>query len=109
MTPKSKVILKIAITFVILFVILDILMVEFNLREIVFKSSLFSEDYRYLSFLVPIGVSILTSGVGYLIAKKKNRNKIKWTLLCFIFSIWGVAVLLFLPSQLSDNSLKPGR
>lgn len=103
MNLKSKVISKIVVTFLILFVILDILMVEFNLREVLFESFMFSEDYRYLTLLIPIGVSVLTSGVGYFMAKKKSRNRKTWALLCFVFNIWGVAALLFLPPELNDN------
>ena len=105
MSPKLKLILKIAITYIILFIILEVLMVKFNLRERIFKSSLFSEDYRYLSFFVPIGISILTSWIGYFIARKNNRNKVKWTLLCFLLNVWGVAILFFLTSQVREKEV----
>jgi hypothetical protein len=59
---KSKVILKAASTFVILFVILDILMIEFNLRDAIFKSVLVSEDYRYLTLLIPMGLFCFDPG-----------------------------------------------
>ncbi len=109
MTLRSKLSLKVGITFLILFICLEILMVKFNLREAIFQSFLFSEQYKYLSFIILIAFSICTSYIGFIVAQKKNRTKSYWALLCFLLNIWGLMVLLFLPSREknSENGVSP--
>lgn len=109
MTLRSKLALKVGITFIIFFICLEILMVKFNLREALFQSFLFSVKYKYLSFIFLMAFSILTSYIGFALARRKHRTKSYWALLCFVLNIWGLIVLLFLPprEQNSENGVSP--
>lgn len=99
MTPRVKVAAKVVVTFVILFVLLNFMMIKLNLRRVVFDSFLFDEEYRHVTILFPVVLSIVTSYIGYVLAQKKNRSRKNWAVLCFFLNIWGLIVLIFLPSQ----------
>jgi hypothetical protein len=42
-------------------------------------------------------VLVVFAFIGYRLSKKKRRNQILWTILCFLFNIWAVLILWFLP------------
>ncbi len=100
--------MKVCLIFIIFFVFIEIIMIKFNVREIVFNSFFFKDDYEYwrLVSLVPIGLSMLTSYTGYVLAKKKNRNGKAWAILCFFINIWGIIILYFVPSQKNEPNIK---
>ena len=103
MTPIHKAIIKTAIVIIGAFVLLSIFVVFFNLDKRIFSSFLFDPDFyqnlnwRYLSLLITIALATVTALLGYKIAKRKNRNAQNWAGLCFLFNIWGVIFLSFLP------------
>lgn len=96
MVFHSKAIGKVAITFVLLFLFLEFLMIELELREVVFHE-MTSGGYRSIAIIVPIGISLLTALGGYWFAKRKNRSQKKWAILCFLLNIWGLIIVFFLP------------
>jgi cytochrome bd-type quinol oxidase subunit 2 len=109
MTTKQKTFAKTAVTFIVLFGFLELMMVNLDLRQVVFDSFLFREGYRYLSFLLLMAFSVLTCYAGYLFAKKKKRDKRLWAILCFFLNIWALIVLLFLPSERKRGEQRRGR
>jgi cytochrome bd-type quinol oxidase subunit 2 len=109
MTSNVKAIVKIVATFAALFIFLNVVMIKLNLREAVFRSFLFKEEYKQLTVLIPVGFSILTSYLGYIVARKKGRRKKHWTFICFFLNIWGLIILFFLPSLSGTHRGKAGR
>jgi hypothetical protein len=97
MTFEKMTVIKIIITFVLLFLLLGVLMVKLELREVVFHSTAF-DNYKATAIIVPIGISIFTALAGYWFAKRKNRSQKKWAVLCFFLNIWGLIILFFLPA-----------
>ena len=103
MTLIRKAILKTALVVISAFVLLSIFVVFFNLDKVIFSSFLFDPEFyqnpnwRYLSLLITIAFAAVTGLLGYKIAKSKNRNARNWAGLCFLFNIWGVVFLSFLP------------
>jgi len=108
MTSNVRAIVKIVASFAALFIFLNVIMINLNLREVVFSSFLFKEKYKQVIILIPVGFSILTSYVGYIVARKKGRRKRHWSVICFFLNIWGLIILLFLPS-LSETHSVAGR
>jgi hypothetical protein len=98
MSSRWKIALKLIGIFVFLFIILHTLMMVTGVREFVFSSTVFSKNYRYLSVILPLGLSIVTAYLGYLLAERKNRDRRAWAAACFFLNIWGLMVLYFLPS-----------
>ena len=115
MTPIHKAIIKTAIVIIGAFVLLSIFVVFFNLDKRIFSSFLFDPDFyqnlswRYLSLLITIALATVTALLGYKIAKRKNRNAQNWAGLCFLFNIWGVIFLSFLPpvEKYERNGVSP--
>ena len=103
MTPFRKAALKTALVFFGAFVFLILLVEIFDFNRIIFNSFLFDRkfyqnpNWRYLQFLLIFGFNGVMGILGYMIAKKKNRNAQNWAGLCFLFSTWGVIFLSFLP------------
>lgn len=54
-------------------------------------------SYRLYNFIAMFFVMIVSALIGRRISKKKKRNQTLWTALCFIFNIWAVIILWFLP------------
>jgi glucan phosphoethanolaminetransferase (alkaline phosphatase superfamily) len=103
MSPYSKALLKTILVGIVMFIIMNILMIQFNLRTAVFNSVLFDFDhpnYRLvqiasLAFTIVFGA--LCAYLGWLLSGRKNRNKGQWAVLCFLLNIWGLIFLIFLP------------
>jgi cytochrome bd-type quinol oxidase subunit 2 len=104
MTSIRKATLKTAVVFISAFVLLVILVEFFNLQKIVSELFLFDPVYymnpnwRYLSSAVVVAFGSVTGIFGYVMAKRKKRNAPNWAGLCFVFNIWGLIFLSFLPS-----------
>lgn len=98
MSPNFRLAAKVLITFLILFIFLEILMKKFNLRNVVSNPSLYT-DYKGIGLSLTFFLSLITSYIGFLFAKKKNRDRKTWIVLCFFLNIWGVIILLFLPKK----------
>ena len=105
MTPIRKAALKTATVFVGAFVLLIALAEVLGLNHLIFGSVLFNPEFYaspgwlYLSSRITPASATLTGILGYVIAKRKNRNAHNWAGLCFFFNIWGVISLSFLPSS----------
>ena len=99
MSNKNKIILKFFLVFGVIFLILEIFMTKLGFRERVFTSALFKGEEFYYAILVSILVCLASSFFGYLLAKKKGRDPIKWTLFCFFANIWGIIILSFLETR----------
>jgi hypothetical protein len=103
MRPTHTAALKTLLVILSIAVLLDILIQVFELDKIVFESFLFDPAFYgnpkwiFLAFLIVIGSDGVTGMLGYMLAKKKNRNVQYWTGLCFMLNIWGVIFLSFLP------------
>lgn len=104
-----------ALIFVLLFIVLGFATFKFGLGHFVAKTYESVKDKNYfhelqlLSIFIGGLVAISCSIVGYYIAKKRRRNRIIWTILCFFFNFWAFIILLFLPaSTIIDNKDKEG-
>jgi hypothetical protein len=97
MSSRGKIARKLIGIFICLFIVLNILMTVSSFREGLFSSKLFSQDYRYISLIVPLGLSIITSYWGLRLAERKNRNRKIWAVACFFLNIWGIIILYLLP------------
>lgn len=88
MTPIRKAALKTAIVFVSAFVLVTGWVELFNLNHVLFEPFLFkpefyeSPDWLYLPSLIILASANLIAILGYLIAKRKNRNACNWAGLC---------------------------
>ena len=83
---------------------------KFGLGNIVYN--LFSDSQsvhiRRFQLLNLFGIGLfmtLSSVFGFFLSKRKNRNRLKWSVLCFFFNLWALLVLWFLPA--SNNDGKP--
>ena len=61
------------------------------------KSDGITTDPQIINLLVMILLISLSGLMGYHLSKKKGKNKLKWVALCFLFNIWALIVLWFLP------------
>lgn len=104
MRIELKIFLKILIILIIAFIFMNILVQIFGFPHFLFKPSTF-EYLKYMTILTIMPISILTSYLGYKLAKDKNRDGSKWAVLCFIFNIWGLIYLYFI-SVLSKSNRK---
>jgi len=96
MRVEIKIFFKILIIFVIGFIFLNILVELFGFPHFLFKLPTFAY-LKYITVFTMIPISCLTSYLGYKLAKGKNRDKSKWAVLCFIFNVWGLIYLYFMP------------
>jgi glucan phosphoethanolaminetransferase (alkaline phosphatase superfamily) len=105
MSPYSKALLKTILVAIAMFIVMNILMVQFNLRAAVFNSVLFDIDhpnYRLVqiaSLTLTVLFAVLCAYLGWLLSGKKNRNRGHWAVLCFLLNLWGLIFLIFLPPQ----------
>lgn len=53
--------------------------------------------YRFYNLIVMLFVMTFSALIGNRISIRKKRNQTLWTVLCFIFNIWAVIILWFLP------------
>jgi hypothetical protein len=93
----------------ILLVIIPIVVIVFyffisDLRSIVYEYYSNTQDsganlthFRLFNIVVIFLVITLFTFFGFILAKKKGRNKILWMILSFLFNFWAVLVLWFLP------------
>ena len=83
MSPYSKALLKTILVAIAMFIVMNILMVQFNLRAAVFNSVLFDIDhpnYRLVqisSLTLGVLFTALCAYLGWLLSGRKNRNKEK--------------------------------
>ena len=96
MRTEVRILLKMLVVFLALFVLLNVLIEIFGYPRFLFEPSAFASLERItLSVIVP--TSCLTSYMGYVLARRRNRDKKKWALMCFIFNILGLIYLYYLP------------
>ena len=50
-----------------------------------------------INLVVMISVMVTSAIIGYRLSIKKKRNQTFWMVLCFIFNIWALIILWFLP------------
>jgi hypothetical protein len=105
MSSGGKTALKVIGIFACLFIILRILMMIPSVRESVFNSALFSQNYRYLSVILPLGLSIVTAYLGHLLAERRERSRKLWTAACFFFQHLGAIGIVF-PASTYSQELK---
>jgi cytochrome bd-type quinol oxidase subunit 2 len=103
MKLKQKIAFKIVLTYIIIFILFETCMSFLNLSEIIFDSFLFR--YPELVSLSTFLFGGLMSFLGYILSKRKNKDKKKWAILCFIFNIWALIILYFLPSEEKSNKV----
>jgi len=53
-----------------------------------------SNNFRILGMTAYIIISGITGILGYLLASKYNKDKVRWTILCVLFNIWALVVLI---------------
>jgi len=97
----------------LIFIGLGVLIFKFNLGIHVHNLILSIRDYGgpitgiqslnllFMSFLI-----LLSTIIGFFLAKKKGKNRFLWAILCFFFNIWALIVLWLLPSL--NTELKRG-
>jgi hypothetical protein len=99
--PIKKAALKTAFVFIGAFIVLQGVIIALDLREaiaffheqVVFQN----KDWQFFSALFVGVFGVLMGYLGYKIAMKKKRNAKNWAVLCFLFNIWGIVFLSFLP------------
>lgn len=105
MSRKYKIFIKFVLVFLCLFFVVDILFMQFGLREKIYQSPLFSEEFsKNKQFFIVFSFSVLMGVAGFKLAKKKRRNPRLWALLCFFLNIWGVLLLYLLPIQEKEKN-----
>jgi FtsH-binding integral membrane protein len=76
-------------------------------RQFGFPSFLFTPKsfavMKQITLLATIPFAALTSFLGYMLANKRNRDKISWALICLFFSFLGLLYLYFMPSRPNSN------
>lgn len=63
--------------------------------------------FKHIKYINLIGMSvfmILTAIWGYNIAKKKKKNIVFWTLICFLFNFWGIIALKWDRGRARNNA-----
>ena len=55
------------------------------------------ENWQLVGLMLTIFFMFLSSILGNIVARKKNRNVWFWSLTCFIFNIYAFIILIFLP------------
>jgi len=109
MTEMHKAAIKTLLVFLCLFIVLGIVGNIFDLHRTLFNSFLFDpgfvESTFWTHFILIFSVAFagFMGLLGYKIAKKKSRNAQNWAGLCFLFNIWGVIFLCFLPTIDKDQ------
>jgi hypothetical protein len=103
MSPYSKALLKTILIAITIFIVMNILMVQLNLRAAVFNSILFDVDHpnyrlvQMISLTLTFLFAALCAYLGWLLAGRRKRDRRHWTVLCFLLNIWGLIFLIFLP------------
>ena len=95
------------------FIALGVLIFEFNLGSPLHNLILSIKDYdglitriQLLNLLFMSLFILLSTIIGFFLAKKKGKNRFLWAILCFFFNIWALIIIWLLPS--SNNKLKGG-
>lgn len=93
------------------FIVLGLLIFEFNLGSSLHKFIVGIKDHdrlitriQLLNLLVMSLFILLSMVIGFFLAKKKGRSRSLWSILCFLFNIWALIILWLLPS--SNTKLK---
>jgi len=100
MTKSMKTLLF--FTFLLILVLLSIFVVDiralvYNFFSSIGKAEVSLSYHQLLNFVVMFFVLLVFAFIGYRLSKKKRRNQILWTILCFLFNFWAVLILWFLP------------
>ena len=64
-------------------------------------------SYRLYNLIAMLFVMTFSALIGNRISIRKKRNQMLWTVLCFIFNIWAVIILWFLPVA-ANGHIKAG-
>jgi hypothetical protein len=95
MKPDWK---KIVFGIFIMFVILvALVMLDSKFRLIKILQSLPEGQARGIGLSIIIFSMSLFSILGFLLSKKKGRDPLRWTFLCFFFQVWALIYLWSLP------------
>ena len=88
------------------FIVLGLLVFEFNLGSSLHKFIVGIKDHdrlitriQLLNLLVMSLFILLSMVIGFFLAKKKGRSRCLWSILCFLFNIWALIILWLLPSS----------
>ena len=99
----KKALHKVLGIFFILIIIVILLIQIFGFPHFLFNTKV-SYFIKKISILATLFISFVSSYFGFKLARKRNRNKKKWASICFIFSIWGLMYLYFLPILPSNDT-----
>jgi len=98
---KNKIILaSISFVFISLFLILLALRMS-NFFSFFFENTMILKNFQIINFIVMLIIMTISSIIGFIVSKKKGRNKCLWSILCFLFNFWALIILHYTP--LSDN------
>jgi hypothetical protein len=88
------------------FIVLSVFIFEFNLGSPLHKFILGIKDHdglitriQLLNLLFMCLFILLSTVIGYFLAKKKGKSRFLWPILCFFFNIWALIILWLLPSS----------
>ena len=91
------IIVGVVISLFIIFILSDFKTTIYNYFSGVSEAGYKMPTYQLLNLMVIFSLMAISAILGNYISKKKKRNQTLWTVLCFIFNIWAVVTLWFLP------------
>jgi hypothetical protein len=100
MTKTMKTLLFFTFLFILVLVaifVIDIRALVYDFFSSIGKGEVSLSYHQLLNLVVMLFVFVVFAFIGYRLSKKKRRNQILWTILCFLFNVWAVLVLWFLP------------
>jgi hypothetical protein len=98
MNDRIKLFLKFSFLFIGLFAVVDVIIINFGFRESIYGSTFFQNNNIWVISIAIVFFSLITAFSGRMLAKKKTRNVLSWSLICFFTNIWGLILLLLLPA-----------
>lgn len=105
---KSKIVFMLLMILFILttcFIIFEPTKAIYNYFSNINANGIDQKHFRLINMVFIVPFVVFFTIIGFVIAKKKGRNKALWTVLSLLFNFWAVIALLLLPGK---NRLRTG-